>query len=71
MNESTCFFPSTYHGVTYDTCTWIDDFFPWCATAVGEDSQPQSYGYCSGGCQKVANPRIKTSDKIDPGKIFS
>ena len=46
---STCFFPFTYNGISYSTCTNLDNDAMWCYT----DSAGSAWGNCDASCPSI------------------
>ena len=49
-NGTTCVFPFTSSGMTYEACTMASDVKPWCSTKVDENgvhvTGQGKWGYC-------------------------
>ena len=46
-----CIFPFTYKGVSYNKCTSVDVYQPWCVTASAGDGSITGWGLCLPDCQ--------------------
>ena len=51
-NGTTCVFPFTFDGVTYEACTMDNDVKPWCSTMVDDKGVhvKGKWGYCDPEC---------------------
>jgi len=57
-----CIFPFIYRGIVYETCTYVADSQPWCATATDVNGHmvTNDWGYCTAECPVMPHTHCRT-----------
>ena len=64
-----CIFPFTYKGITYNSCTDVEEDRPWCATGTDYEGN-LDFGFCESSCF-VEPQQYVTNTDVCQGKCLS